>query len=169
MRPWHLGVAVAGVILAALLWLLHAVDAQRPKGSDTAQIRRVIVACAKAAMRRDSAAVNRHISNDYKDGLGLTADQARLQVGRVLGGAREVQVYIPLESEVIAIEPDRKHASARFDLQFRAVGSQPGADVSFRGALSVRFQKEPVRYFAIFPGEEWRIIAAEGYTPAFLE
>src|SRR5213592_1795935 len=106
---------VAGAILIAFLWLLHAVNAQRPKGTDAEQIHALIAACDKAASRRDSAAINRYISNEYKDGFGFRADQARLEVGRVLGSARQVQIFIPLSSERIVVEPGAHRASAGFN------------------------------------------------------
>ena len=166
MKIWQLGVTIAAVVLVALLWLLRAVDAQRPIGSDTDQIRSLIAVCDKAAMRRDAATIGRYISKDYKDGFGLRADQARAEIGRILGSAREVRANIPLNSELSTVGPDRRQADASFELHLQTVGGQSGG-LTYQGTLRLRLRKEPVRYFLLFPGEEWRILAAEGYTPEF--
>ena len=44
-----------------------------------------------------------------------------------------------------------------------------GGGLTYNGTLQLRLQKEPVRYFILFPGAEWRIAGAEGNTPDFLE
>ena len=168
MKFWQLGVMLAGAILIAFLWLLHAVDVQRPKGSDENQIRALIAACDKAAARRGAGTINHFLSNEYKDSFGFRADQARVEIARVLGSARQVRIYIPLNSEAVIVEPDGRHAVARFDLQLQTMGGQ-GGGLTYNGTLQLRLQKEPVRYFILFPGAEWRIAGTEGNTPDFLE
>ena len=31
-------------------------------------------------------------------------------------------------------------------------------------AMSIGLAKEPVHYFLVFPGEEWKVISADGYA-----
>ena len=45
--------------------------------TDAEQIHALIAACDKAASRRDSAAINRNISNENEDGFGIRADLRR--------------------------------------------------------------------------------------------
>jgi hypothetical protein len=168
VKFWQLGIMLAGAVLIALLWLLHAVNAQRPKGGDAEQIRAVIAACDRAASRRDAATINRYLSNEYRDSFGFRADQARIEVGRVLGSARQVQIYVPRDSEAVSVNPDGRHAAARFELHLQTTGGQAGG-LTYNGTLYLRLQKEPVRYFLVFPGSEWRITSAEGYSPDSLE
>lgn len=165
MKIWHL--AVAGVVLLAVgvIWLLRAVEAQRARGSDEEQIRHAIVAAAKAAERRDDATITRMISDDYKDSNGFRVDVARGQVRRVLREAREVTAYIPADSLSVTVDPDRRNASASFQVRFHATGAR--GEIKFDTPMQVRFVHEPVRYYLVFPGEEWRLASAEGYGAGF--
>lgn len=167
MKPWYVVVVVGLLVGGGALWLLRAVDAQRPKGSDQAQIRALIAEGARSAMQRDASGIGRLVSNDYKDGHGFRAPVIRQQTARILNQSRTVKVYIPANSIAITVNPDGKHASAQFLLQFQASGSK--GDLPFSGTLNLDLAKEPVRYYLAFPGEEWRVTSAEGYTPDFLQ
>lgn len=163
MRRWQLAVGIAVVMAGAWIWLLRAVDAQRPKGSDTDQIRAVIARGARAAQRRDAATLRKLISDDW-NGLGLRAPQVRQQIGSVLARAQEVRVYIPDNTLRVTVDPDHRGAHAAFSLEFQALGGQVDLP-AYRGILVLRLAREPVRYYWIFPGHEWRVVGQEGFVP----
>ena len=166
LKRSHIVALVGVLLLGGVVWLLRAVEAQRPHGSDEVQIRNLIALGARAAMKRDAETIRRLISDQYRDRLGLRAEQVRFQATRVLNENRQVTVYIPSERIEITVEPDHKHARARFDVQLQALGSQ-GASTSFAGPIELDLVKEPVRYFWVFPGAEWRVVSVQGELPDF--
>jgi hypothetical protein len=167
MKLWHIGVAGALLLLIGILWLVRAVDAQRPHGSDADQIRALVAEGGRAAMRRDPPALQRLVSANYKDSFGVNAETARRQAAAIVGRARHVTVDIPGQSLQVSVDPDGRHGTAIFPIRFEATGGD--APFSFQGTLTLRLAKEPVRYFLVFPGEEWRVIAVEGYSPDFMQ
>jgi hypothetical protein len=165
MKLWHFGVAAALILLAGIVWLVRAVDAQRPRGSDADQIRALVSRGLKAAERRDATTLGQLVSNDYKDSFGFRAETVRRQASAIIGRARQVTISVPGDQEVIQVEPGGRQGSVIFPIGFQAAGGD--APYSFQGTLTLRLAKEPVRYYLVFPGEEWRVVAVEGYSPDF--
>ncbi len=164
MKQSHLVAAAAVLLGGGFLWLWMAANGQRPRGTDTAQIRSMIARGARAAQRRDSATINRMISGNYTDGNGFRAEQLRAFVAKTLRESGSAQVYIPDESVSIQVEPGGKEAHASFHVRFQGAEGQ-FSGTPFDGTLTIRLKKEPVRYYWIFSGEEWRVMATEGYLP----
>jgi hypothetical protein len=167
MKPWHIGLAIVVLAGGGLLWLLRAVAAQRPPGSDQDQIRALIATGARAAMRRDSDAIGRLVSPEYHDASGMRADPLRRQIRSFLADVREISVNIPQNSLVVAVDADRRHATAQFYLQFRTSGAR--GEMNFGNTLRLQLAKEPVRYYLVFPGAEWRVVSADGYMPELFQ
>ena len=167
MKLWHITAAAVLVLLGGVVWLLRAVDARRPHGSDTEQIRALVGEGARAATRRDSDTLSRLISNDYQDAFGFRADMVRRQASAIIGRAHHVDLYIDGHAINTSLEPDGHHGSVTFPVNFQASGGE--MPYAFQGTLTLRLVKEPVRYFLVFPGEEWRVVAVEGYSPDFLQ
>src|SRR5262249_60247462 len=95
MKRWQTLAAIGLALAGLFLWILRAVDAQRPKGSDDTQIRMLIANGAAAAMRRDPASMGQLIANDYKDNYGFRAPALRQQIARVLREAPPADGAIP--------------------------------------------------------------------------
>lgn len=167
MKRWQIGV---GVVLIALLsggiWLWRAIENQRPKGSDEDQIRSLIATGGRAANRKDPGTVNTLISDQW-EGFGMRADQMRPMVARFLKESGRTRAYIPSNSIAIEVEPEGQKAKASFKLQFQ--GENPDTSVpAFDGLVQVGLTKEPVRYYWVFPGREWRVTSTTGFIPDFL-
>lgn len=150
---------LVGLILVAggALGLKMAVDAQRPKGSDQEQIQTMLMDGEKAAKRKDAAGINRFISRDYSDGLGMTDTSLKYQVNDYLRRKSSFDITVPLESTQVMINPDGRTGTAQFIVRVNAENS-----ASF--PMTLKLVKEPVHYFLFFPGEEWKVISAEGYA-----
>jgi hypothetical protein len=162
MKRWHLAAAALVLLAVAGLWVWRAVEAQRPQGSDEAQIRALILDCARAAERRDARVLAHWISEEYRDANGFSAEIVQRQAARILANAREVRAFIPADSLTIQVGLDRDTASAAFSVQFRASGKN--GELRFEGPLQLRLRREPVRYYLIFPGAEWRVAGVDGYS-----
>jgi hypothetical protein len=167
MKLWHIAAGVGLLLVIGIVWLLRAVDAQRPHGSDTDQIKALVAEGNRAAIRRDAGTLGRLVSNNYKDSFGMPAETIRRQAAAVIGRARRVDLAIDASREAVTVDPDGRHGSVTFPVNFQATGGD--APYSFQGTLTLRLAKEPVRYFLVFPGEEWRVIAVDGYAPDFLQ
>jgi hypothetical protein len=138
-----------------------AVLAKHPKGDDAAQIRRLVLQGEEAARRKDATAIGRLISEDYQDGLGMRAPQIRLQVREAFRSSQSIQVSVPPEQ--VEVEIDQNGATGTVWLNVN-VASQSAESRSFNNmSLTLRVAKEPVRYYWLFPGAEWRVTSAEGY------
>jgi hypothetical protein len=150
------------LLLLALVGLgvKRAVDARRPQGTDAEQIRRLLYEAERAAERRDASGVNRYISDDYDDGT-FNAARARYAVMDYLRSQQSVEINIPSETIHVQVDPDGRTATADFRVQF---ARQTGGGSFYNDIdMSLRLQKEPVHYYVLFPGEEWRIVRAEGW------
>jgi hypothetical protein len=161
--PWLPWLLAGTVLLGAGGFAVNAaVDARRPKGSDHEQIRFLLVDAQRAAERRDAPALNRWISEDYSDDLGLTRASVCYEVGRYLRSHRTITVVVPQQSLAVEVDPTGQSASAQVHASI-AVESQAGRGGSELD-FSLRLRKEPVHYFGVFPGQEWRITWVGGYT-----
>ena len=155
-------VALVVILLLAIggFSLLRAVDAQRPKGTDTEQIQMMLFQGEQAAESRNAGAVNRMLSKDYNDGL-FNAERARYAIADYLRNHRSIDITIPSESVSFQPGPDGKTGVVRFRLMVN--GQTEGGPTSQEMNLTLTVVKEPVHYFGVFPGEEWRIKSAGGY------
>ena len=76
-----------------------------------------------------------------------------------------MRVDIPSTSIAITVNPDGRHADAHFLVHFESTGPQAVLP-TFDGNLNLTLAKEPVRYYLFFPGQEWRVTAADGLPEA---
>jgi hypothetical protein len=136
-----------------------AVDAQRPQGDDDRQIRMMLYEAERAAERQSISGVTHYISEDYSDGLGMNAPRLKYAIRDWMRQRDAVEVNIPSESIHVQVSEDGKTAAVQFQLQ---LGSSAAGGAM---AIGLKLVKEPVRYYWLFPGEEWRVVGAEGYTP----
>lgn len=164
-RTVILVVVIALLLGGAALAVKAGIDAQRPQGADTEQIQRILYEAERAAERRDVSGLTRFISEDYHDNPGMNAPRLKYAIRDWMRARRSVDVEIPSRSVRVEAAPDGKNATARFHVRL-------SADVAERGAtaaemdMSVRLAKERVYYYWLFPGEEWKVTGAEGYTAA---
>src|SRR5690349_1911057 len=108
---WLLGLAAA--LAAAGIWIRAAVEAQRPKGSDEEQIRRMLYEGERAAEQRNAGGVSHFISADYDDGT-LRAAQVRYEIGRYLQSEQSLEITIPSESVQPVIDPGGRTGTVMF-------------------------------------------------------
>lgn len=155
------GVVVLAVVLAAL-WVLRAVEAQRPKGTDEDQIRTLLMEAEAAAERGDSAGLTRYISESYRDNIGFSETSVKWQIRDYMRRFRFQEIVIPAEAIRVNVLPDGLRATAQFPLRGTVQG--PSGTSSFQLDMTLSLAREPVYYFWIFPGAEWRITSAEGYA-----
>jgi hypothetical protein len=156
-------VALALLLLGGgALGVKAAVDSRRPTGSDEDQIRRMLYDGERAAERRDGAALNAMISENYRDSLGMSDSSLKYQIREFLRRNQVIEITVPSESIRVSVDPGAKSASVSFRVSARAGRRGGGPANSFE--MSLQLVKEPVYYYWLFPGEEWRVAAAEGYT-----
>ena len=157
------GKLIAGLIAAALLGaaafgVMRAVDAQRPKGTDTEQLLRMLAQGEAAAERRDAPSVCRLISENYSDSLGFSDSSVKYNIRSYIQEHRTIELTIPREKIQVRISPDGKTGNVDFLLIQHSRGGG-AAEMP----ISLKVAREPVHYFLMFPGEEWRVTAADGY------
>lgn len=161
---WKVMGALAAVLALALsaLYVNRTVASMRPKGTDLQQIQALLLKGEAAAERRNSAAMGRMISDDYRDGLGMTETQIRYQIGDYLRSHTSIDIDLPASSIEATIAPDGKTATVRFHARVstRGDGGQGSMDINPILVMT----KEPVHYLWVFPGEEWKVTSAEGYA-----
>jgi hypothetical protein len=167
METWDTrktGVLVVLLALAAVAALYWSSLAQRPKGTDMEQVRLLMVRGEQALEQRHLSEAMALVSRQYQDNEGLRFDQLRALVGNQLRQAERVDINIPARSLSIEMSRDGQraiahahvdlHAATRFDAVF-----DQASDVT------LEFAKEPVHYYLMFPGEEWRLVKMSGYQP----
>jgi hypothetical protein len=148
--------------LAALAALYVASLAQRPKGSDQQQIRELMVRGERALEQRSRSAAMALVAREYQDTEGWRFGTLRAFLARVLPQTETVAINVPSRFVRIDVERDGRHATvqARADLhattRFNTVIDQPLN-------LTLRLVKAPVRYYMVFPGQEWRLVQMEGW------
>lgn len=160
---WKVVGALAGVALLALgaFGVMRAVDAQRPRGSDTQQLRTMLAQGEAAAERGDAPAIWRFISDDYSDNLGFSDTSVKYNIRAYLRDHKNMDLTIPSDRVNIHIDPDGRTGA----MDFVVIVNSPGASGSGNQIpISLRIRKEPVRYYWLFPGEEWKVLSADGYT-----
>lgn len=160
---WKVMGVLAAVLVVALgaLLLKRAIDAQRPKGTDVEQIQSVLLKGEAAAERKDAAAMGRLISDNYRDNLGMTETQIRYQIADYMRNHSAIEVDLPANSIQTELGPDGRTARVRFRVRVATRSSESQGTTDLEMALTMA--KEPVHYFWIFPGEEWKVTSAEGY------
>lgn len=155
------------VLAAGTFWVRQKVESLRPDGDDRAQILALVARGEAEAERRNAAGIGRLISRDYQDTAGNSHDRIRAQIHQYLIRWREVAIDIPSDLVRVEVSVGGREALAWFPV--RMVGKLGGAEVSAQFDMSVRLGREPVRYLWVFPGEEWKVISADGYENAPLE
>lgn len=169
--------SVVLLLLGGGLWVQRAVDAQRPQGSDEEQLRRMLYEGERAAEQRNAAGVNRFLSEDYRDGLGMSDSSLKYQIRQYLSRRRAIDVVIPSERVQVYIAPDGATGTVTFPMAVLAPGASQSAGAGPAAAsipasqmtLTLGVRKERVHYFLVFPGEEWRVVSAEGYDAGAFE
>lgn len=162
----RLMVGVVGVLvlgLGASLFVWRTVEAQRPRGTDTEQLQRMLYEGERAAERKDAGGVTRYISNDYQDAVGLSDSAVRYEIASYIRRQRQTDLTIPGESVQINIDPSGKTGTVAFQMEVRTQGESGGTNTNSLG-MTLRVAKEPVRYLWLFPGEEWKVVSSEGYS-----
>jgi hypothetical protein len=158
--------AILGVASAAL-WVKLAVDAQRPRGSDVQQLRQMLTDGEKYAEQRNAPALGRFISDNYRDNLGMSDSALRYEMNNWFRQHRAVEVTIPSEAVQITLSPDGKTGAVTFPVSLGLQGQGQASTPSRHDlTLTLSVAKEPVHYFWIFPGEEWKVTSADGYAEA---
>ena len=116
-----------------------------------------------AASRRSAAGVGRFISEHYRDSLGFSDASVRYQMRRYFREQRFLEIEVP--QETVKIEIDRNRETATAALQARVRTESQGQEMLRDLQITLRFAREPVYYFWVIPGEEWKVTSAEGYAP----
>jgi len=155
-------VVVLLLLLVAAGGVYQAVEARRPKGSDVAQLQQILLDGEAAAEQKNAAGIARFLSKDYKDDLGMSDTSLGYQIREYLRQARTVDVTIPTESIQIQVSPDGKTGSVNFRVAISTQGDRGGGGAETQ--MSLQVAKEPVHYFGVFPGQEWRVTSAGGYA-----
>ncbi|MFN3648739.1 MAG: hypothetical protein ACK47B_04085 [Armatimonadota bacterium] len=141
------------------LW--RSVEAQRPKGSDAEQIRAMLAEGERATERLDAAGLGRFISDDYRDNLGLSDTSVKYQIRRYFREHDAIEVEIPEQSIEVNVSPNSDTGSVSF---LARVGVATDAKTAtYDLPMTLQVKKEPVHYYWLFPGEEWKVTSAEGY------
>jgi hypothetical protein len=153
---------VVSLLLATVAALYWSSIAQRPKGTDVEQIRLLLVRGEQALEKRHLSEAMALVSKKYHDDEGLGCDSLRALTGRQLREARTVDINIPAHSLHIQLSRDGRRAVAQAHVDLRAASRY---DTTFDQSadLSLEFVKEPVHYYLMFPGEEWRLVKMGGY------
>jgi hypothetical protein len=154
-------VLILVLLAAAAFGVKSAVDAKRPQGTDEEQLRRMLLVGEQAAERGDAGGINRLISDNYEDSIGLRDTQLRYQIGQYLRERPGMEITIPQESIHIRIDPDGRTGTVQFRLSATSQGQSPVAATEI--PMNVSVVKEPVSYYVFFPGEEWKVVRADGY------
>jgi hypothetical protein len=157
--------AALAVVLAggAALGVKLAVDAQRSKGTDAEQIQWMLYHAERAAEKLQPAPLQKLIAKDYSDALGASGSRMRLEIMHYLRQQTSLEVEIPAEAIQIQVAPDGRTATASFPI--RVITQGQGGSGRTDAVLSLSLVKEPVHYFFLFPGEEWRVKSVAGYAP----
>ena len=156
-RRVAIAAATLVVICGAAMGVRALVEAQRPRGTDTEQLMQMLFDGERAAERRSTQGVTRFLARDYRDSLGNNKDRMRLLVRDAILRFQGMDVIV----EEPRIDLDEGSASGTVAFQVRVVaGPETGGSPS---QIVLRVVKEPVRYYWLFPGAEWRIQSADGY------
>jgi hypothetical protein len=158
-----LGVLALLLAGGAALGIKLAVDAQRPKGTDAEQIQWMLYHAERAAERLQPAPLQKLIAKEYSDALGANGPRMRLEIMHYLRQQTSLEVEIPAEAIRIEVAPDGRTATAGFPIRVTTQGQ--GGSGRTDAVLSLSLVKEPVHYFFLFRGEEWRVKSVAGYAP----
>ena len=138
-------------VLAVLAWRAQ------PRGTPYEQITGQILLAKSAVERRDASTALHVLSGDYKDDNGFTTPAIAQLVRSWLRDHKNVEVIINSVSPR-EIPADAKSATLTTNVTVRYDGGQ------WSGTITTEWQKEPVRRYLFFPGEEWRVRRASGYA-----
>jgi hypothetical protein len=155
--------ALLVLLLGGAAWI--RAQSQQPVGTDEQQIISQIQRAQQAAQAADIAALIRVASPDYKDDLGLTRATLRYEAGRQLREAQRIDVTIPAQGIRISFEPGGREATSSGPVQLRITDRQ-GEVRELSLTPTLRWRKERMRRYLLFPVEEWRIIRADGVAAA---
>jgi hypothetical protein len=159
-RRWLVAALFVVLLLAGAAWLRWL--AQAPQGTDTQQILAQIQRGQHAAEERNAGALMRVVSPDYRDENGarqVLAYEARQQ----LRDAQRLEVTIPLNDLHIQVAPSGREATSTGRIEVRITDRQGGAPRTLSLSPTLRWRKERVRRYLLFPVEEWHVVRAEGF------
>jgi hypothetical protein len=159
-RALLIGLCVV-LLLAGIAWLRWL--ARAPTGTDQEQILAQIERGERAAELLSSSGLIRLVSPDYRDDLGLTRPALSYQTRRELREAQRLEVTIPASQLRIQVAPDGRTATSTGPVELRITGAQGGTR-TLSLTPTLRWRKERVRRYLLFPVEEWRVVKAEGLT-----
>lgn len=158
MRNWKAVLLGVVVLAGSALGVKAAVDAKRPHGTDVDQLQTMLLQGEQAAEKGDAAGVQRFISPEYRDDLGLKDTQLKYQISRYLRENPGLELTIPSDSIQVSVAPDGKTATVDFTVS--AASSKGSATAA---PIHLDMAKERVFYYFVFPGEEWKVVKASGY------
>lgn len=159
-RALVIGVLVIVLLLGAA-WLRYL--AQAPAGTDAQQILAQIERGRRAAEERNTSALIRIVSPDYKDDLGLTRPALYYQAGQQLRDAQRIEITISAKQLRIQVDPGGQEATSTGPVELRITDRQ-GSTRTVSLNPTLRWRKEHVRRYLLFPAEEWRVVRAEGVS-----
>lgn len=158
MKNWKAMVLGVVVLSASALGVKAAVDARRPQGTDVDQLQAMLLQGEQAAEKGDAGGIHALISPNYRDDLGMKDTQLKYQVSRYLREHPGLELTIPTDSVQVDVAPDGKTATVDF-----VVSATSARGSASRVPIHLKMAKEPVFYYFVFPGEEWKVISASGY------
>jgi hypothetical protein len=147
------------LLLAGGVWLRWL--AQSPQGTDTQQILAQIQRGQQAAEERNTGALMRIVSPQYRDEIGQTRPVLNYQARQQLRDAQRVEVTIPLNDLHIQFAPSGREATSTGRMEIR-ITEREGGVRSMTLTPTLHWRKERVRRYFFFPAEEWHVVRAEG-------
>jgi hypothetical protein len=162
-RPIILVVTLVLLLLGGGAWLWA--QSLRPVGTDEQQIIAQIQRAQQAAQAADASALVRVVSSDYRDDLGLTRPTLRFEAGRQLREAQRIDITIPSNGLRIQLEPGGRKATSSGPVELRITDRQ-GEVRTLSLTPTLRWRKEHMRRYLVFPVEEWRVVRADGVAAA---
>jgi hypothetical protein len=166
MDTWNRRKTVSLVVLvglSALAATYWAALARQPRATDVEQIRTLLVQGERAIEQRQLPAAMELVSYDYRDDHGMRYSSLRSLAGRLTRRGDRIDLTLPSHGLQIAVHPDGNRATAQTWVEFRAVSRYDSIARDGSVLVTMTFVKEPMRYYGLFPGREWRLVKMEGW------
>src|SRR5947209_7203370 len=123
-RRWLIVAVFLVLMLAGGMWLRWL--AQSPQGTDTQQIMAQIQRGREAAEQRNTGALMRVVSPQYRDEIGQTRPVLAYQAREQLRDAQRVEVTIPLNDLHIQLAPSGREATSTGRIEVRITQREGG-------------------------------------------
>jgi hypothetical protein len=149
------------VLLGGMAWLRAL--AHPPTGTDEQQIVAQIQEGKRAAEMLSASGLMRFVSGEYKDANGFTRPVLGYRVRAQFREAKGLEITIPADQIRVQVDRGRGEATSTFPLELRLQDDQGGIQ-SYSMNPTLRWRKERVRRYLLFPVDEWRVTSAAGVT-----